>query len=362
MKIYTFIGWDTEIPTTMPAENITLKARWKDTEKPTGEIVMGINKWREFLNKLTFGLFFKDAQEVTINAADNSGTVFISYLVTDQDLSEAELQSLVFSGYEEPFRIDPNGEYIVYAMLVDESLNITYLRSDRITLDNVQPVISGVEDGKTYCEAQTVTVDETNVDTVTVNGTEVTLDENGSFVLSPADGGQRIVVTDKAGNTAEMTVTINDGHTFGEWASNGNGTHTRKCTVDGCNGLETKDCSGGKAICTERAICEICKGAYGKLDPNNHADLMHISAKAATEDTEGNIEYWYCGGCGKYYSDKDGTKEIAKADTVTAKLPKNENRPQTGDSSNLILWIALLFVSGGAVIGTAVTEKKKKQK
>ena len=359
---YTFIGWDTEIPTTMPAENITLKARWKDTEKPTGEIVMGINKWREFLNKLTFGLFFKDAQEVTINAADNSGTVFISYLVTDQDLSEAELQSLVFSGYEEPFRIDPNGEYIVYAMLVDESLNITYLRSDRITLDNVQPVISGVEDGKTYCEAQTVTVDETNVDTVTVNGTEVTLDENGSFVLSPADGEQKIVVTDKAGNTAEMTVTVNDGHTYGEWVSNGDGTHTRRCTVDGCNGLETKDCSGGKATCTQKAVCEVCGKAYGEPDPNNHTDLKYIPAKAATEDSEGNIEYWYCEGCGKYYSDKDGINEIKKANTVTAKLPKNENRPQTGDSSNFILWIALLFISGGAVIGTAVTEKKKKQK
>ena len=106
---YTFMGWDREIPTTMPAENITLKARWKDSEKPTGEIVIGTNKWQEFLNKITFGLFFKDTQEVTINAADNSGTVFISYLVTDRDLSEAELQSLVFSGYEEPFRIDRNG-------------------------------------------------------------------------------------------------------------------------------------------------------------------------------------------------------------------------------------------------------------
>ena len=185
---YTFMGWDTEIPTTMPAENITLKAKWKDIEKPTGEIVIGTNKWQEFLNKITFGLFFKDTQTVTINAADNSGTVFVSYLVTDQDLSEAELQSLVFSGYEEPFRIDPNGEYIVYAMLVDESLNITYLRSDRVTLDNVQPVIGGIENGKTYCEAQTVTIDEKYVDTVTVNGTEVTLDENNSFVLSPADG------------------------------------------------------------------------------------------------------------------------------------------------------------------------------
>ena len=354
---YTFIGWDKAIPTTMPAENITLKARWKDTEKPTGEIIIGTNKWQEFLNKLTFGLFFKDTQTVTINAADNSGTVFISYLVTDQDLSEEELKSLVFSGYEEPFHIDPSGEHIVYAMLVDESLNITYLRSDRVTLDNVRPVISGIEDGKTYCEAQTVTVDEKYVGTVTVNGTEVTLDETGSFTLAPADGGQRIVVTDKAGNIAEMTVTVNDGHTYGEWVSNGDGTHTRQCTVDGCNGLETKDCSGGKATCAEKAVCEVCGKSYGELDPKNHTGLKHFPAKAATEDAEGNIEYWYCEGCNKYYSDKDGTKEIKKADTVTAKLPKS---PPTGDNSSLMLWIALLLASGGAVIGTAVVSKKKK--
>ena len=208
---YTFIGWDREIPTTMPAENITLKAKWKDIEKPTGEIIIGTNKWREFLNKLTFGLFFKDTQEVTINASDNSETVFVSYLVTNRDLSEEELGSLVYNAYDEPFLIEPNGEYIVYAMLVDESMNITYLRSDRITLDNIRPVIGGIENGKTYCEAQTVTIDEKYIDTVTVNGTKVTLDENGGFTLSPADGEQKIIVTDKAGNTAEMTVTVNDG-------------------------------------------------------------------------------------------------------------------------------------------------------
>ena len=352
---YTFIGWDKAIPETMPAENITLKARWKDTEKPTGEIIIGANKWQEFLNKLTFGLFFKDTQTVTINAADNSGTVFVSYLVTDRDLSEEELKSLVFSGYEEPFHIDPSGEHIVYAMLVDESLNITYLRSDRVTLDNVRPVISGIEDGKTYCEAQTVTVDEKYVNTITVNGTEVTLDENNSFTLAPADGEQRIVVTDKAGNTAEMTATVNDGHTYGEWVSNGDGTHSRECTVDGCKGVETMACSGGNATCTERAVCEYCGKAYGELDPKNHTDLMHIPTKAATEDAQGNIEYWYCEGCNKYYSDKDGTKEIAKADTVTAKLPKS---PKTGDNSNPLMWVALLFISGGAC--TVLTVKRKK--
>ena len=359
---YTFTGWDTEIPTTMPAENITLKARWKDIEKPTGEIIIGTNKWREFLNKLTFGLFFKDTQEVTINASDNSGTVFVSYLVTNRDLSETELGSLVYNAYDEPFLIEPNGEYIVYAMLVDESLNITYLRSDRITLDNIRPVIGGIENGKTYCEAQTVTIDEKYIDTVTVNGTKVTLDENGGFTLSPADGEQKIIVTDKAGNTDEMTVTINDGHTFGEWASNGDGTHSRKCTVDGCKGVETMACSGGNATCAEKAVCEYCGKAYGKTDLNNHTDLKHIDAKAATKTAEGNIEYWYCGGCDKYYSDKDGINEIKKADTVTAKLPGNPKSPRTGNASDLALWISLLFVSGGVTGVTAGLRKKKKHK
>ena len=413
-KGYTFKGWDKEIPKTMPAENITITARWKDTEKPTGEIIIGTNKWNEFLNELTFGIFFKDTQEVTINAVDNSGVVFVSYLVTDKELSEAELNSLVFRAYEEPFCIDPNGEYIVYVMLVDENINITYLRSDRITLDNIQPVISGIENGKTYCEAQTVTVDEKYVDTVTVNGTAVTLDADGGFVLPPTNGEQKIVVTDKAGNNAEMTVTVNNGHTFGEWVSDNNGKHTRKCTVDGCDAFETENCSGGNATCTEKAVCDVCGKAYGEFDGTNHeggvqewttrtafnheqkwnccgavivaseahewkdgvcrecgyvclhndADKDHICdycKKTISEHVDKDKNH-ICDYCEKTISAREDapTEEIKKANTVTAKLPDDSKSPQTGDNSNLILWIALLIISGGVMKGVTAFGKSKK--
>ena len=394
-KGYTFKGWNKEIPETMPAENITITARWKDTEKPTGEIIIGTNKWNEFLNELTFGIFFKDTQEVTINAVDNSGVVFVSYLVTDKELSEAELNSLVFRAYEEPFCIDPNGEYIVYVMLVDENINITYLRSDRITLDNIQPVISGIENGKTYCEAQTVTVDEKYVDTVTVNGTVVTLDADGGFVLPPTNGEQKIVVTDKAGNNAEMTVTVNNGHTFGEWVSDNDGKHTRKCTVDGCDAFETENCSGGNATCTEKAVCDVCGKAYGEFDGTNHEGGVQewttrtafnheqkwnccgavIVASEAHEWKDGVCrECGYvclhndtdknhiCDYCEKTISAREDapTEEIKKADTVTAKLPDDSKSPQTGDNSNLILWIALLIISGGVMKGVTAFGKNKK--
>ena len=188
-------------------------------------------------------------------------------------------------------------------------------------------------------------------------------------------------------------------HNWGAWTSNEDGTHTRTCTVDGCSaGTQTENCidankdhkcdicdyiisecaddnkdhkcdycgkkltehTGGKATCKDKAKCEVCGAEYGELDAKNHTNLKHFPATAATKTTEGNIEYWYCEGCGKYYSDKDGTKEIKKADTVTAKLKDDSKFPQTGDTSNLALWIALLFVSGGAAIGTTVVSRKKK--
>ena len=188
-------------------------------------------------------------------------------------------------------------------------------------------------------------------------------------------------------------------HNWGAWTSNEDGTHTRTCTVDGCSaGTQTENCidankdhkcdicdyiisecaddnkdhkcdycgkkltehTGGKATCKDKAKCEVCGAEYGEIDAKNHTNLKHFPATAATKTTEGNIEYWYCDGCGKYYSDKDGTKEIKKADTVTTKLKDDSKLPQTSDTSNLALWIALLFISGGAAIGTTVVSRKKK--
>ena len=570
-----FKAWQidgTEYPVNAPVivtADITVKAQWKDSEKPTGEIKISENSWKAFLNNITFGLFFKDTQTVTITAADNSGeTVTVEYLLSAKELTKAELDGMTFTAYTAPFGIDPDNEYIIYVRLTDKAGNTDCICSDGIVLDGTSPVITGIGNGKTYCEAQTVTVDEKHIAIVTVNGKKVTLDKNNSITLSPADGGQKIIVTDKAGNTAEMTVTVNDGHTFGEWTSNGDGTHTRQCTADGCTeGVETDNCTdedknhicdicgniisnhedanqdhvcdlcgkvisnhedadkdhicdycektisnhedankdhvcdycdkvisnhedankdhvcdycekvisnhedadkdhicdhcgkvisnhedadnnhicdycdkvisnhedankdhvcdycgkvfsnhedadkdhicdhcgkvisnhedankdhvcdlcgktitnhedadedhvcdycgkvitnhiGGNKTCRDKAVCEACGKSYGELDPNNHTDLKHFPAKAATEDSEGNIEYWYCSGCNKYYRGKDGTKEIAKADTVTAKLPKS---PKTGDTSNLMLWIALLFISGGVLTGLTVFDKRKRR-
>ncbi len=135
-------------------EDITLYPVWSDITKPTGEISIGTKSWKTFLNNITFGLFFKDTQTVTITASDNSGKdVTIEYLLSDKELDETELASATFTAYTEVFSINPGNKYVIYAKLTDTSGNVAYINSEGIVLDSIAPVISGVENGKTYCEA-----------------------------------------------------------------------------------------------------------------------------------------------------------------------------------------------------------------
>lgn len=171
-------------------------------------------------------------------------------------------------------------------------------------------------------------------------------------------------------------------------------THTHSCA---CGVAETEACTITPATCKDGSACAVCGQQYGGPDTGKHTDLQHFPAVAATTDAEGNKEYWYCGGCGKYFADAAATKEITRADTVTAKLPQPTTPPTatptaapttapqaaeqprrtaqptvqptatptvqpvstipaTGDTSSPILWAALLLCSGA---GLAVTAYKK---
>lgn len=171
-------------------------------------------------------------------------------------------------------------------------------------------------------------------------------------------------------------------------------THTHSCA---CGVAETEACTITPATCKDGSACAVCGQQYGGPDTGKHADLQHFPAVAATTDAEGNKEYWYCGGCGKYFSDAAAETEITRADTVTAKLPQPTTPPTasptaqpttapqaaeqprrtaqptvqptaaptvqpvstipaTGDTSSPILWAVLLLCSGA---GLAVTAYKK---
>ena len=145
-------------------------------------------------------------------------------------------------------------------------------------------------------------------------------------------------------------------HNWGKWTSNGDGTHTRVCSRDKSHS-ENGKCSGGKADCCHKAKCEVCGGAYGSLASDNHSDLKHFPPKRATTHAEGNTEYWYCSGCGKYYKDAGATKEITQKDTVIRKRrsssgsttdDKTIESPKTGDAG-IVLYIgmAALSLTGG---------------
>lgn len=249
-------------------------------------------------------------------------------------------------------------------------------------------------------------------DSVLFNGNSGTVIGNATLLGNTTlDAGKTLVIPEGA------SLSVGAGNTF---------TNNGAVTVEGSFSTEggTLACnshSGGTATCTAQAVCDVCRTPYGDLNPANHTALQHVDAKAATTEAEGNIEYWYCAGCGKYYSDAAAANEITQAQTVTAKLmpestatptptptaapttaptaapttaptaapaaapaqtaaatasPKPTTAPtaaptptatpqvtatipQTGDTGSVTLLLALLLLSGGACLGMAVSKKVK---
>ena len=306
----------------VPAEVTSLTAQWG---RLSGEIKIGTHKWNRLLTDVNFDLFVKDGESVEITASDkSSGNVTIAYLASDKTLAESELKQMLFIQYPGKLQIgdpylDKDGRYIIYARLSDASGNVRYISSDGIVVDHTAPVISGITDGKVYCEAQIVSVEEENLDNITVNGNPVTLTD-GKCTLNPADGEQNVFVTDKVGNTASVTVTVNDGHTpladdndcttpvlcaycgsvtttakqhdFTGALQSDETDHWHQCQNDGCSVCEAKTShTGGEATCTEKAICTECGQAYGTLAPDNHTGELEWE----TTETQHTKKYSCCG-------------------------------------------------------------------
>ena len=203
---------DNQYVITNAQENITVTVEGvADTTAPTAEITLGTNKWNTFLNNITFGLFFKETQNVTIIAEDantGSGLDKVYYYLASEELTEDEVKAFAdWKEYDGAFSINPNNEYIIYAKAVDKAGNASYISSDGIVLDAIAPVIIGVENDGTYYGNTQFSVDESYIDTVIVDENNVNLTD-GKYTIT-ADGKEHtIVVTDKAGNSSTVKVTV----------------------------------------------------------------------------------------------------------------------------------------------------------
>ena len=253
-----------------------------DTASPTGEISIGTNKWNSFLNTITFGLFFKETEQITITAQDNeSGVASVSYYISDSGLTEDEVKVLdswtAGNTDKTTFRISQKESCVVYAKITDHQGNMTYISSDGLLFDGTLPSITGVTDGETYCTSQTVIVTDDNLESVTVNGKEQIVSD-GKFTLDVKFDTAAIVITaeDRAGNVTN--VTVNAGHSYGtEWKSDSNG-HWQECAVCG-----------------------------DKSKVSAHTEDSGTATKPATQ-TETGIRTYKCSVCGYVMR----TEEIAK--------------------------------------------------
>lgn len=184
-----------------------------DKTAPTGEITVDTSKWREFLNTITFERFFKDTQKVEISAEDaESGVDKLEYYLASESMSKEEVTALEDAEWtecEDGFYIDPNHQYVIYIKITDQAGNISYISSDGLVLDNVAPVITGVQDGGTYYGKAEFTVTDPYLDSVVIDNEEVA-PADGGYSIAADNGEHTIIATDKSGNRTVYTIKVYD--------------------------------------------------------------------------------------------------------------------------------------------------------
>ena len=286
---YTFAGWDREIPTAMPAGDMTITARWT------------VNRYTITFNPENGGedMIITQDYGTAITAPANPTKTGYTFAGWDREIPTAMpagdmtiTARWTVNQYTITFKPENGGEDIIitqdYGTAITAPANPTKTGYTFAGWDREIP---------TAMPAGDMTI------TALWNGNGISV-----IVRLPSED-------DKDG------VEIGAIHRWGAWRSNGDGTHTRRCMVSGCLEQQSGKCHGGTPNCTQRASCILCGAKYGKTDPNHHAALEKLEAIAATATTGGRVECWHCTSCDKYFADANGQTEITLEDTITEIVP-----------------------------------------
>lgn len=280
-----------------------LYASWAESKAPSGSITIGENSWSSLQDNPGFDIYSSKALSASISC--DTATATVRYIISSQALDSGSLDSQTFTDYSGAIYLPAGGQYIIYAQLTSQSGKTSYLSSSGVVVDSTAPVISGIKDGATYCVAATATIKDSEIAKVYIGKEEVTPDDNHQIVIPGAKGKQTITATDKAGNSTKITITVNK-------------DHTAKTVRNKCQTYK---------------VCKYCKEQLSTPKTSHTALKKHAAVKATTNKA-GSIEYWYCSDCGKYFSDKKGTNEINKKDTVIEKLPATEDNNGNNNNGN----------------------------
>ena len=303
---YTFAGWDKTIPSTMPAEDMTITAQWQVNQytitfKPE-------NGGQDIVIKQDYG--------TAITAPANPTKTGYTFAGWNREIPTAM----------------PAGDMTITAQWQLNRYTITFDTAGgsevpSITQDYgtaITPPAAPTRTGYTFAGW-----DKTIPSTMPAGDMTITArwTENRVIVIIRPD--------DSKDEPDPGTI-----HQWGPWRSNGDGTHTRRCIASGCSDQQNGKCYGGTPNCTQRASCILCGAKYGKTDPTRHASLEKLEAIAATAAANGRVECWHCTACDKYFADANGKTELTAENTVTEKVPPsiiqgNDARWKKGESSTL---------------------------